>query len=82
MKTRIIKLTNGKYVLEAKTFPWGWRGVDSDGMFESRKMFLGLCRNLCWHHCWCDAESEAKSRRLNLYSYSKSVPSQINYLSQ
>ena len=69
MKTRIIKLPNGKFVLEAKRFFWGWLGVNLTGEFEGRKMFFGLVRNLCWSHCWCDTKEQADARIGNLNSY-------------
>jgi len=68
MKTRIIKLRNEKFVLEARRF-FVWKGVDRNGMIETRTILFGLFRNPCWHYCWCDTKDEAEKRKPNLLSY-------------
>ena len=62
MRTRIVKLQNGKYALQVRKF-WQWRGVLSNGILEPRNDYFGLMRNLCWNRCWCDTKEEAEKRK-------------------
>jgi len=69
MKTRIVILPNGKYVLEVKRFLRRWIGVDRCGTFISRRIFWGLERNPTWSFCWCYTKEEAEKRKLNIPCY-------------